>query len=256
MYQDYFGSVDTDAGLATILSRFDSQYIIDVVQDSLKMRFRPFNLPMPNMVQILERQFEIMYQMSPDYKEKIDQCKIDTYREIINIICNFYNLTYSEEVQSMDMQSLHSFAYILYDMFISRFTEHMINFFAGYIVRNVDDIIAMLDSNPNTIRIKDNTMYQSKQFTDQKWILIHQNVNNILYSMTAYDITIDQMIKYFAPDPNMADWINSLIIDNGNIYKNHYCIYILNESTASNVFTEVKFALQRNTQEQVYIGEF
>ena len=89
MYQDYFGSVDTDAGLATILSRFDSQYIVDVVSDSLKMRFRPFNLPMPNMVQILERQFQIVYEMSPDYKEKIDQCKIDTYREIINIICNY-----------------------------------------------------------------------------------------------------------------------------------------------------------------------
>lgn len=256
MYQDYFGSVDTDAGLATILSRFDSQYIVDVVSDSLKMRFRPFNLPMPNMVQIIERNFQIVYEMSPDYKEKIDQCKIDTYREFINIICNFYNLTYSEEIASMDMASLHSFSYMLYDVFVSRFTEHMIEFFSNYIVKNVDEIIAMLDSNPNTIRIKDNTMYQSKQFTDSKWILIHQNVNNILYNMTAYDITLEDMVKYFIPDPNLADWFLNLVVDNGNIYKNHYCIYIANESTAASVFTEVKFALQRKTQEQVYIGEF
>ena len=256
MYQDYFGSVDTDAGLATILSRFDSQYIVDVVTDSLKMRFRPFNLPMPNMVQIIERNFQLVYEMSPDYKEKIDQCKIDTYREFINIICNFYNLTYSEEIASMDMATLHSFAYMLYDTFISRFTEHMVDFFSGYIIQNVDSIIAMLDSNPNTIRIKDNTMYQSKQFNDPKWILIHQNVNNILYSMTSFDITLADMIRYFIPDPNMSEWFSGLIADNGNIYKNHYCIYIANETTAPSVFTEVKFALQRKTQEQVYIGEF
>ena len=83
MYQSYVGSIDTDAGIGTILSRFESQYIIDVVNDSLTMRFRPFNTPMPNMPDVLERRFQMVYKAAPDYREKIDDCRTETYKEII-----------------------------------------------------------------------------------------------------------------------------------------------------------------------------
>jgi hypothetical protein len=50
-------SIDTDAGIASILSNFNSDYITHVVSDSLNMRFRPYEDEMPNFVDILERQF-------------------------------------------------------------------------------------------------------------------------------------------------------------------------------------------------------
>lgn len=255
MYQSYVGSIDTDSGIGTILSRFESQYIIDVIGDSLKMRFRPFNTPMPNMVDTLERQFQATYIAAPDYKDKIDDCRTETYKEIISTICNFYQLQYSPELDSISMEELHGIASIFYDIFISRFTEHMINFFTSYIVKNVDAITQMLDNDPTTYRIKDNTMYQSKQYIDPKWILIHQNVNKIVYNMAAYDITFEQILKYILPI-DMADRILSIFTDVNSIYKNHYAIYILDPATSSGIYTNVKLKLQAETQLKVNIGEF
>ena len=255
MYQSYVGSIDTDSGIGTILSRFESQYIIDVIGDSLKMRFRPFNTPMPNMVDTLERQFQATYIAAPDYKDKIDDCRTETYKEIISTICNFYQLQYSPELDSISMEELHGIASIFYDIFISRFTEHMINFFTSYIVKNVDAITQMLDNDPTTYRIKDNTMYQSKQYIDPKWILIHQNVNKIVYNMAAYDITFEQILKYILPI-DIADRILSIFTDVNSIYKNHYAIYILDPATSSGIYTNVKLKLQAETQLKVNIGEF
>ena len=49
----YTGSIDTDMAIGTILSNFDSAWIMHSIQDSLNMKFRPFNDPMPNFVDIL-----------------------------------------------------------------------------------------------------------------------------------------------------------------------------------------------------------
>ena len=255
MYQSYVGSIDTDSAIGTILSRFESQYIIDVVGDSLQMRFRPFNTPMPNMVDTLERQFQVTYLSAPDYKDKIDDCRTETYKEIINTICNYYQLQMSPEINSLSIEELYGIGSILYDIFISRFTDHMIDFFTSYIVRNVDSITDMLNNDPTTYRIKDNTMYQSKQYIDPKWILIHQNVNKIVYNMAAYDIKFEDILRYIL-NPNMADRILSLISDTNSIYKNHYAIYILDPATSSGIYTNVKLKLQAETQLKVNIGEF
>ena len=255
MYQSYVGSIDTDGAIATILSRFESQYILDVVSDSLSMRFKPFNTPRPNIVDVLERQFELVYASSPDYKDKIDDCRTDTYKEIISIICNYYQLQYSYEINSVNIDELYGIASILYDIFISRFTDHMIDFFTRYIINHADEITEYLNNDPDTYRIKDNTMYQSKQYIDPKWILIHQNVNKIVYNMAAYDITLEDIIRYIL-DPNMADRMLSLFSDNNSIYKNHYAIYVMDPSTAASVYTSIKLRLQSETQQRVNIGEF
>ena len=38
----YTGSIDTDMAIGTILSNFDSAWIMHSIQDSLNMKFRPF----------------------------------------------------------------------------------------------------------------------------------------------------------------------------------------------------------------------
>ena len=68
----YMGSIDTDAGIGTILSHFDSEYVNHIIEDSLNMKFRPFADPMPNIADVLNRQFLSVLANCPDYKEKID----------------------------------------------------------------------------------------------------------------------------------------------------------------------------------------
>ena len=63
----YMNRIDTDAAIGTILSHFNSDYINHVISDSLNMKFRPFDSPMPNMVDVLNRQFDSIIPNSPDY---------------------------------------------------------------------------------------------------------------------------------------------------------------------------------------------
>ena len=42
----------------------------------------------------------------------------------------------------------------------------------------------------------------------------------------------------------------------GYIYKNHYAIYVLDPTTSSGVYTNIKLKLQAVTQLKVNIGEF
>ena len=116
----YMGNIDTDAGIGTILSHFSSEYIDHVIDDSLNMKFRPFDGPMPNMVDILERNFLSISNNAKDYQEKVSDVRIETYKEIIYKICNFYNLSFTGDFDSMTPEEIYGVCHIMYDIFISR----------------------------------------------------------------------------------------------------------------------------------------
>ena len=84
--ENYSRSIDTDAAIGSILSNFDSAWVIHSVQDSLNMRFRPFSEPMPNFVDIVNRQFDAIINAGPEYIDQISITRDETFREIVNII--------------------------------------------------------------------------------------------------------------------------------------------------------------------------
>ena len=179
-------SIDTDAGIGTILSHFDSEYISHVIDDSLQMKFRPFDGPMPNIVDVLDRQFRAIYSnSSPDYYDKINMVRNETYMEIINKICGFYNLTFDIGEIDITDQELYGIARLMYEIFISRFTEYMIDFFVKYIIDNVDAISSYLKLDETSIKPKEVGLYASKNFIDQKFIIVHANINKVIYNMAA-----------------------------------------------------------------------
>lgn len=243
------GSIDTDAAIGTILGHFSSDYVLHVVGDSLDMRFRPYQDEMSNMVDVLERQFNAIYDNSPDYTDKVLETKLETYKEIINIICRYYNLTFTGDYDNMVPEELYGVARSMYDIFISRFTFYMIDFFVRYIVNNMDDIYNYLVNDPNSNKPKDNTStYASKNYMDSKFIIIHANINQVIYNMASYDIPLSLLMSYFR-DPIEASVLSNLLVDNGDIYKNYYASFILDRQLSASVITNIKLELQGKTQE-------
>lgn len=242
------GSIDTDAALGTILSNFSSDYILHVVSDSLEMKFRPFQDEMNNMVDILERQFISVYYNAPDYTSKVIETRNNTFEEIIRIICNYYNLSLSLDFDNISNEELYGIARTMYDIFISRFTSFMIDFFVRYIINNSNDLYNSLMSNPNANKPKESGIYSSKNYIDPKFILIHANINSIILNMTSYDISLNELLSYFC-DSVTASRLSNILADNGDIYKNYYASYISNPITSAEMITSIKLALQSKTQE-------
>ena len=134
MNNSFAGSIDTDMAIGSILSNFETAWVMNTVHDSLQMRFRPFAQPMPNYVDILERQFNTIIMAGPDYVEKIQETRNETYKEIIQAICGYYNLVFTKPFEEVNPVELYGITHSLYDIFVSRFTDYMIEFYIKYII--------------------------------------------------------------------------------------------------------------------------
>ena len=239
------GMIDTDQALGTILSNFSSEYILHVVGDSLNMRFRPFADEMPNMCDILERQFSAIYANAPDYIDQISYTRTETYQEIIKIICNYYNLEFTGVFEEIEPNELYGIARTLYDIFISRFTMYCIDFFTRYILDNKESIYNMVNNDPAAYRPKETS---NKVVDDSMLFLIHANINNIVMAMPTIDISLSILLEYFC-DPATFNRLNNLLLDRGDIYKNYYASFITNNKTTAEMITSIKLALQSLTYE-------
>ena len=249
-----YSNIDTDYGLGTILSRFDSEYITNVVRESIEMRFRPFKDPMPNMVAILSRDFKaVMDNSDKDYKDQILKVETETYQEIISMICQSYNLTFDRDNDALYGENLRTLAYIMYDLFVSRFTDYLIQFFVSYINRNSDFIYNYLTSNPEIKKARENSNMAQKMYVDPKFALIHANSNLVIMNMAGYDIPFPMLLSYLTDEPTAAN-ISQYIADAGDIYKYHFASYITNPNTMSNLLTCIKLALQQTTVNQMNIN--
>lgn len=242
------GMIDTDHALGTILGNFSSDYIVHVVEDSLNLRFRPFGDEMPNMVDVLERQFNAIYVNSPDYTDQVMNTKLETYQEIIRIICNYYNIQFTGDFDNIDPIELYGLARTLYDIFISRFTSFMIDFFTRYIINNSDSIYSMIVNDPNFNKPKDVSTQSQKINVDPKFIIIHANMNQVIYNMAGFSIDLNTLLSYFC-DPETFNRLSSLLVDKGDIYKNYYGSFILDAKTTAEMITCIKLSLQGKTYE-------
>jgi len=241
-------SIDTDAGIAAILSNFNSDYITHVVTDSLSMRFRPYEDEMPNFVDILERQFAGVYTHAADYQNEVSNVRLETYREIINIICRFYNLQFNGDLDSMDVDQVYGFTRTLYEIFISRFTQNMINFFVSYVVYNADSIYDMLIKSPDSKKPKEIIGYDTSNYIDPKYLVIHANINSVIFNMTSYDIPMNQLLTIIT-NPQTAVTLCNNLTDLGDLYKYYYASFILDPKSKADMLTCIKLALQAKTQE-------
>lgn len=248
---NFVGSLDTDMAIGSILSNFETPWVMNSVQDSLNMKFRPFSGPMPNFVDILERQFNSITVAGPDFKTKIDETRIETYKEIIQAICSSYSLVFTEPFENISPMELYGIAHTMYDIFISRFTEYMVEFYIKYILTNMDSIYTYLMSDDTVKKPKDKEVMAN--YIDPKFHLIHANLNKIIMDMTGYDIPLSTLLSSFV-DSASAERLCNLLTDTGDIYKYHYAAYLHDQRYMADLLTSIKLKLQSKTQQAFTIN--
>ena len=243
----FVGSIDTDMAIGSILSNFESAWVMNTIRDSLNMRFRPFAQPMPNFVDILERQFNTLNNGAPDYVDKVNETRTETYKEIITTISEYYHLAFTASFEELSPQRLYSIAHTMYDIFIARFTDYMIDFYIRYIINNMDSIYAYLSADETVKKVKDKDI-PVKSYIDPRFQLIHANMNKIILNMVSYDISFETLLSYFA-DPYTCSELLSVLEDTGDIYKNFYASYLQDQRYMAQLLTCIKLKLQAKTQE-------
>lgn len=235
--------INSEKAVGIILSKFSSDFILDVIEDNIKMKFRPFGIGPVNYPVVFEQDFKMAMMENPAFADNINQVRLKTHKEIIDIVCASYNLSISTEVDDYSPEQMYSLAVLLFDIFVTSFTPKMISFFVNYILNNKDDIYNSISDAEEIKKNKETTSYGRKIYNDTKMVVIHSALNSVLTSVSAHDIPFNVLIYYLTDRPT-ADYLVSLLQDNNDIYKYHYASYIINPITRPDLFTAIKFEMQ------------
>ena len=227
-------SIDSDYELSTIIGNFSEEYIYMSITDALKYKYRPYNpIRMPNFPEQLHNQFNAIIERAGSYKEQVKDKEIDVFSQIINIICNYYNL--SVDVSQIPEDQLYPLSNTLYSLLISNFSEKMLGLFTGYIASNIDNLVNYMPAENRSVK----TQYSKKMYMDINHMIIYENMVNVIDILEGLDIDMPSLFTMIA-DSNTSNFICSYIKDCGDIYKNYFVSYLLNQETRTEMLSEIK----------------
>lgn len=226
--------------LASILNYFNEDYINNIIDYNLINKFKPYNPPIANLVSSFELNFNTMID-NYGALEEIKQQRISTYMHIIEYICNYYNMDYS--IEGAD---IYSAAHVIYDLFISNFSNNIINFFTNYIIKERNTLYNGL----NLISLKKNkdssTLYSKKIFYKSVKIgAINANMELVLDSIKVFDIPFEEVLSFIYPK-NIVNFIISIIRPRDDFYKSVFVPIIDNPEHRSSLITSIRLNLQQN----------
>lgn len=229
--------------VANILSHFDSDYVMSIVRNHLDNRFTYSSgvLTKPNIVVSYDITFKSLIEQYPFDRENILTVRQDSFAEIIDTICKFYNFRYYPPQDDID---LYTAAYLLYECFVSKFDVFVTNFFADYVILNKDILWDALDMNRYKKDKDITTIYGKKAYDDIKMAVIVSKMNEVLYFLLASDIDMPIFINACYPMQE-AGFINSLVYSE-DFYKNFVCPAIQNP----NIITDIKLKIHQKLCDQ------
>jgi hypothetical protein len=171
----------------------------------------------PNYINGYEMQFKetLSRFQDPGDRKQILATRDNTYAEIISIICKAYNLSFNDS----DDLDYYSSAFYIYDFFVTDFRGTIVRFFANYILKEKNALYDALHLQ-NSKRDKDtSTLYNKKMYKNPKLAIINAKLDQVLNYICGFDISLSDIIQIAVPDRNAARFLDSVVYDNGNIFK-------------------------------------
>ena len=242
--------IQTNGQLTQILNRFDANYLLDIIEDTLERQLNTFDLTgPPNAVLSFEDMFKQLYETYPNETDNIDDTRIEVYYNIIRIICKKMGLQF-EEQQGLD---IYTMAYYLYDFFVSRLSNYIVTFYDKFLDEQRDQIYSDLNLE-NYAKSKDISTSYSKLVFDEgtviSVIIAHlPYVLNSLKDMPVEDWYIYNII-YGEQNQNIVSLFTDNIIPNSSIF-NLFNRILFNQYLYPTVVTHIRMALQMSHAKEI-----
>lgn len=239
-------NINIDNALAAILDKFDSSYVMDVIENSLQIKFRPYDQPMPNIVYGFEQQFSEILRGFTSNQDDIIVKRQETYANVIDTLCRKYSLQFN----ATDETDYYSAAFYLYRFLVSEFTSNIITFYTNFLIQEKDMLVESLDIKDS--KKNDSYMaYSAKLFKSEKLSLIHGNIGTVISNMSTLDIDLYRILNSIYADTSVARYIFSLITDCGNFFQTHFESYAIDPLYGPEIQTQIKLSLQTCASELV-----
>lgn len=243
-YNSATTNMDPDIQLADILNKFNYEYISDVIDSSMEA-IPTMQQQLPNIVYGYGVHFNHLLNGFTGSIKTIEDTSTEVYTNIIQKICDFYNVQFTENYETLD---LFNAAYNIYDFFISKFFNNMILFFSMYIINERDNIIEAFKEIKMNNREGDNIIQYTKQlFKSDSLAYIYANIEYVLSNMGTFDISLNDIIDYtLGENTDASNYMKTIIIDNGNFFRdNYFNKMIMNKNIIADIVINIRMSLQK-----------
>lgn len=238
-------NITTDNEVASMLAFFNSNYILDLVKDNLANKFRSYGMDMPNIVYSFEQHFKQLESTYTGDLDKIQATRIETYKEIIRIICNEYQLQFNEALE----QDFYSSAFYVYKFLVSEFSSNIVNFFVNYIIKEKNSLYDLLNLSTLKKNKNSSTIYGRKMYKNNKFGVIHANLDFVIDNICQFDITLDTLLNnVYIGEKYIVRYIESIIAPIQDLFKFAF-VPILYGPLRPIIITNIRLKLQQLTVE-------
>lgn len=213
-------NITTENEISVILSHFNSQFILDVIRDNINQKYNLYQMNMPNIINSFENYFKQLKMTfdNPDAINEIEYTRIETYKEVLNILSIEYGLEINYEL----IQDYYSVTYYLYEFLVSGFNVAMINFFTNYIIKEKNTLYEVLQLNEMKKNKDISTIYNKKVYKNAKVAIINANLEYVIDALCGFDIEFSHILNTVYQDKNMIKFIESIVAPKVDFYKLAY----------------------------------
>lgn len=244
--------IQANMQVATILSQFDSNYIMDVISDTIDQQFQSFNtITRPNIVQSFEEYFKQLKFQYPTDIDNIDDTRYSAYQNIIDIICSKFNLD-RFNLETVDNYTL---AFFLYDFFVSKFDLYMVNFYSRFVVQEKSNIFINLGLQKSSELGDASSNYNRYAFSDDEELAaVVANLPNILSALKNNDISDSDIYRSIYNNPDIVNLFETHIAPNISIF-DIYNRILFNQVLYPSVITQIRLKIQMENKQAFEIGK-
>lgn len=233
--------INNEYNVTDILAHFDSNYILNIIEDKLENISFATSQIEPNIVVSFENNFKNMNDKFPGDSQNIRNIREQVYRDIIRILTNKFNLQFNMSDENID---LYTAAYYLYDFLMSHRNNIMVNFFTAFIINNKESLCATLNIEEFRKGKDSAAAYSKRVYQDNKFAIISANMPAVINYISTLDITLLNIFQSTYKDIKLVQFLDNAFADKGNFFKDHYCSILTKPEELPIIITNIRLALQ------------
>lgn len=228
--------ISVEGETAVILSHFDSEYILNVINDNFNRRLNN-DIVIPNIVSALEMNFQTFMTQYPDSVNETLKKRNDIYEQVIDIICTKNNLTINKE---LEMNS-YTVALYLYDIFISNFRNYLITLYTNIILKEKNMLFDSLGLKSHKRNKDSSTLFGKKSYKNTKVAVINANLDIVLNYLFSFSLSFYDILQNINYQSSIIEYLMNTTSPNGDIFRELYIRpFLINESTRIDLLNSIR----------------
>ena len=234
-------NITTENEISVILSHFEPEYVFNIIRDNISQRFKYNQLGMPNIVASFESYFKQLAATYTDASsiEQIQETRLETYKEIISILCSEFQFRFNYE----EIQDYYSSAFYLYSFLVSDFSKNLVTFFSNFIIKERNNIYESLKLNDMKKNKDNSTLYNKKIYKNNKIAIINANLDYVIDNICVFDITLSDILNNIYVDKNIVKFLETSILPVQDFFKSTY-VPVIQSPLKPMLLTDIRLYIQ------------